>query len=268
MRVREKALSCAALAALWAGSVTSGCSNNAGGGAPPSMADSVPTLPILSVGMAALSGHVRSQDGSAVAGATVQVAETDATTMTDADGAYRLEVQSDSTVTLMATATGLAPTFRESVVIAAKATITDFDLLLLPPDRIAAINALGAPGQEATRGIMAVRLHSMDPACNIVGAQVSVWPPMGAKVIYAPADVAGGIAAPDPGVTAVAAGADIDLWLAGAFPPANGLVFTIEQPGCQLMVASPSLGGLTFPGLRHVAAAAMTQVDLFLEATP
>jgi hypothetical protein len=248
--------------------IVGGCSNNAVGTLPVVVDDSIPGMPSPRVGQAALSGHVRDADGHGVAGAALELAETDATATTSADGAYRLEVPSDSTVTIVATATGMAPTFRESVVIAAQATIADFDFVLLAPDRVAAINALAAPGQEPTRGIMAVRLHSLDPACVTAGAQLAVWPPSAAKVVYGGPSASGGLAMPDPGVTAVQAGVDVDLWLAGAYPPGNGLAFTIEQAGCRLMGASPSLGGLTFPGLRHVAAQSMTQVDLFLEATP
>jgi hypothetical protein len=245
------------------------CSNQGVVGTLPVLVDdSTPSMPMPSVSQAALSGHVRGADGVGVAGATIEVAETDGTATTDEAGAYRIVVPSNSTVTLMATAKGMAPTFRESIVVAAQADVADFDFLALPAAQITAINTLGAPGQEATRGIMAVRLHSLDPACVADGAQVAVWPPMAAKVIYGSPDASGGLARPDPQLVGVQPNADVAVWLAAVWPPGNGLTFTVAQPGCTLMADSPSMSGLTFPGQRHVAPQAMTQVDLFLGGTP
>ena len=140
--------------------------------------------------------------------------------------------------------------------------------MLLDPDRVTAVSALAAPGQEAKRGLMAVRLHTLDPACTPAGAVVTIWPAGVATVLYAAPGAPGSMTAPDPALTNVQPGADVALWLAGAFPPANDLTFTVERAGCRLAAASPSFDGLTYPGQRHVAPGAVTLADLFLEAAP
>lgn len=229
----------------------------------------VPTTPVLVVGEALVSGRVVGADGMGVPGATVLVAETDAKVTADDGGAYRIQVPSDSTVTLMASATGLAPTFRESVTVASQAMIDGFDFRLLPLDRITAANALGSPGQESTRGLMAVRLHALDAACVLAGARLSVWPPQTAKVVYSrPTATAGAMDTPDPVVDGVQPETTISAWLTAVVPPGNGITIGVEQPGCKVMTPSPSLGGLLFPGLRHVAVQSLTEVDLFLGRAP
>jgi hypothetical protein len=235
---------------------------------PVQVGESVPTMPRPTVGSVTIGGHVRDDVGSPVAGATIQVAETDARATTDADGAYRVEVPSDSTVTLSASAPGTALTFRESVVVAAGARIEGFDFALLATERVATYDALGRPGLETMRGLMAVRLHALDTACAPSGAHLSVWPPLAATIVYGAPAAPGMLGAPDPAATSVPEGADVALWLAGTMPPANDLRFDVDVPGCRLASASPSFDGLTFPGQRHVVPAALTLVDLFLERAP
>lgn len=246
------------------------CSNENVSTLPVSVADPLPAMPAPRLGSATLAGHVRDADGAPVAGATVQVTETDGRTTTDAAGAYRFDVPSDSTVTLAVRAPNMALTFTESMVLASGATVNGVDFALLAPDRVTATNALAAPGQEATRGLMAVRLHSLDPACSVAGAVVSVWPSRAATVVYAAAGATAAMPAPDPALTSVQDGADshVAAWLAGTMPPGNDLKLEVEREGCRLAAASPSLDGLTYSGQRHVAAGAVTLADLFLEATP
>src|SRR5689334_20322981 len=74
------------------------CSNEDVGTLPISVADPIPAMPAPRLGSATIAGHVRDVDGAPIAGATVQVTETDAHTTTGADGAYHLDVPSDSTV--------------------------------------------------------------------------------------------------------------------------------------------------------------------------
>ena len=226
-----------------------------------------PTMPDPMPGQASLGGVVRDANGQGVAGAVIKVAETDQTATADSSGAYQLTVPSDSTLTLKATATGMAPTFRESVSVAAGATVGDFDLLLLSSDQVTAIDTLGAPGQEMSRGAMAVKLHSLDATCVTAGALVSIFPPNAGTVVYSsPAATTGGVDMPDPTIAAVQAGTSISFWLAGALPPGNMnlLQMSVQQNGCQL-VSSPTSGSVTYPGLRQVAAGALTQADLFLQ---
>lgn len=240
---------------------------------PPRAAPDVPVMPTPSVGQAMLSGHVRASDGQPIAGASVLVAETDARAVTDEAGGYQLMVPADSTVTLMASATGRAATFRESVLVAAQATIADFDLRLLTPDELTAFGALApgaGPAQDSTRGLLAVRLHSLDPACVLAGAELSVWPPQAGTVLYSRPASAGSVALdpPDGAMANVQAGAIVQVWLAAALPPGNGLTLGVAQAGCRLLNPSPSMAGLMFPGQRHVAAQALTEADLFLGARP
>jgi Carboxypeptidase regulatory-like domain len=234
-------------------------------------------MPSLISGQASLTGRVLDSSGHGVSGATITIAETEDVATSDVDGVYRLTPISDSTLTLVTRAPGFAPTFRESVILAANATVDGFDVLLLPADELTAINTMGAPGQEATRGVMAVRLRSMDARCVLDGARVTVWPPMAAKVVYSRPGVAGTPEqpappeqpdVPDPTLQAVQPGAQIDLWLAAAMPPGNMLILGVEQEGCRLMTPAPSMAGLTMPGLRAVAAQSLTQAELFLEGAP
>jgi Carboxypeptidase regulatory-like domain len=244
--------------------VAVGCGDQRSPGTLPVTAVNPPAMPMPVVGQAMVAGRVVGVDGRGIAGATILIAETDATTTSDADGAYQLSVPSDSTVTLVATGAGLASTFRESVIVASQAVVTGFDFLLLLPDKVTAINALGVPGQEATRGVMAVRLHSMDPACLTEGAEVSVWPPLATTVVYSRPNPSGTFDEPDPDLTAVLPGARIDLWMVGTVPPGNGLVISVHKAGCSLLNQSPSIGGVVFSGQRHVLSQSITEADLFL----
>src|SRR5262249_55035056 len=73
---------------------------------PGSHALELPKPPVVMTGQAQVSGLVRDGNGNAVSGATIAVAETDASTTSDATGAYVLKVPSDSTLTLVTTAMG------------------------------------------------------------------------------------------------------------------------------------------------------------------
>jgi Carboxypeptidase regulatory-like domain len=225
---------------------------------------SLPPMPTPMPGEASVSGKVLDADGTAVSGATIKVAETDRTATSDATGVYQMMVPSDSTVTLVTSAPGFAPTFRESVLIASQAMVTGFDVLVLPLATIARMNALGAPDQTATRGLVAVRLHSLNDACLTAGAHVSVWPPKAATVIYSSPNPSGGLDEADPSLDSVQAGGHVDLWLSAAFPPGNMLLITVEQAGCQLLTPSPSMAGVIFPGSRRIDVQSLTQADLFL----
>jgi Carboxypeptidase regulatory-like domain len=221
-------------------------------------------------GQASLGGHVLDGSGRGVQGAMVKIAETDGVATSDASGAYQVAVPSDSTVTLTATAMGMASTFRESVVLASGSTVSDFDILLLSTAEMTAVNMLGQPTltamQAATRGTVAIRLHTMSATCMAAGARVTVFPTTAATVLYsAPAGTAGGLDMPDPTLQAVQAGTTIAVWLATALPPGNMLRIDVQKDGCQLMPQSPSLGGLMYPGLRSIAATALTEADLFLQ---
>jgi hypothetical protein len=245
------------------------CGTNKTEGASDGAVTNVPTMPDVMPGQATLGGHVLDANGQAVPGAVVKIAETDKTATSDASGAYQIAVPSDSTVTLTASATGMANTFRESVVLAAGTVVSNFDVLLLPTAQVTMIDMLGPAGLAATRGAVAVRLHVMSgSACVATGARVTVFPTTAATVLYsAPATVAGGLDMPDSTLKAVQAGTQIAAWLVDALPPGNMnlLRIDVQQTGCQLMPQSPSLGGLMFPGLREVAAATLTEADLFLQ---
>lgn len=224
---------------------------------------STPVMPMPMPGSASLAGRVLDADGNPVAAAAVVVAETDDTATTDTTGAYQLMVPSDSTVTVVTTAAGFAKSHRESVVIANQVMVTGFDVLLLPLDTVARLNGLAGEG-AASRGLMAVRLHSMNDACLTSGAQLSVWPPKAATIIYSRPSGSTGLDEPDVGMDRVQAGARIDAWLAGALSPGAQLQITVDKAGCRLQSPSPAMNGVLFPGLRPIGAQALTEVDLFL----
>jgi hypothetical protein len=225
---------------------------------------SIPVMPMPMSGEALLAGQVRDADGHGVAGAKVVVAETDGVATSDGDGRYVLKVPSDSTITLVTSAAGYAKTYHESVVLAAQAMVDGVDVMLLSADRVTAMNTFGAPAAPAGSGLMAIRLQSMSPTCLTAGAHISVWPPKAATVVYSRASATGGLDEPDPTVGAVQTDVRIAAWLTGTVPPGNMLTISVDQPGCQMMIRSPSMNGLVFPGQRRVDAQALTEAYLFL----
>jgi Carboxypeptidase regulatory-like domain len=242
-----------------------GCSGPSMGGGDPAPPYSVPTMPAPMPGQASLTGRVLDGGGVPVAGATVAVAETDAVATTDDEGRYALVVPSDSTLTLATSAPGFAPSFRESIVLASEAVVEGFDLLLLPDAELGAMNALGAPEQAAAGGLVAVRLHATGPDCTVDGTHLSVWPPRAATVVYSRPGEAGALDQPDPTLGEVQADTRIGAWLAATLAPASMLAIGVDKPGCSLAPGVPSLGGVSFAGLRRIAPAALTEADLFLE---
>ena len=208
---------------------------------------------------------MRDADGNGVPGATIKVAEIDRKATSDAQGLYQMAVPSDSTLTLLTVAPGFAPSYRESIVLADQATVANFDILVLPVGTVSRLNALAVPDQVTTRGLMAVRLHSLSQACVLAGAQVSIWPPQAATVMYGGPNPAGGLEEPGVGTDRVQAGTGIGVWLVGVFPPGNMLQIDVKQTGCTQLTGSPSMGGMLFPGLRRVDVQAFTQADLFFE---
>jgi hypothetical protein len=124
---------------------------------------------------------------------------------------------------------------------------------------------MAATDQVATRGLITLHLHSLSPTCAVAGAKVSVWPPLAAKVLYARPSTTGAVDEPDPTLDAVQGGGRVDVWLAGAIPPGNMFRISVEQPGCALAAAAPSVDGLQLTGLRHVDAQAFSEADLFLQ---
>lgn len=222
----------------------------------------VPEMPKPTLVEASLSGRVVGGDGQAVAGATVTVAETDRVATTDEAGRFVVAVPSDSTVTLVVTATGFAKTYAESVMLAAMSTVDGFDVLVLRPEDLTTMNTAGG---ATMGGVMAVRLRSTSPSCVTAGAHLSVWPAKSATVLYSRPDQAGALGGPDPAMDGVQAGASIDAWLLGAIMPGSVLDIHVEQAGCQVMAQPPSTNGLLFTGLRHVEAGALSQASLYLE---
>lgn len=244
-----------------------GCEDK-GSVAPPAYDSGVPVKPSPMPGQASLGGHVMDSAGAPVVGATVKIAETDAKAVTDAAGAYTLTVPSDSTVTLKAIADGFAASYRGSIVLADQVSVADFDVHMMTPAEVTNANALGGVAHPETRGLIALRLHSVADGCTTAGAHVSIYPPAAATVVYAQPAAAGAMDAPNPSIDAVQDGAAIGAWLVDVMPPANMLTITVEQSGCALAASSPSVGGLVFTGELRADAKALTVGDLFLGQTP
>lgn len=230
-------------------------------------APGVPTITVLVSKQASLGGRVLDGSGAPIAGAVVHIAETDAQVMTDASGVYQFNVAAESTLSLNASAPGKASTYRESIILAADAAINDFDIHLLTPDVIRALNGVSDASTPPTRGVVALRLHATDATCALAGARVVVSPPSAATVSYAGPASAGPLDTPDPAATNVQAGADISAWLLSAIPPGNMnlLRIDVQRDNCAIVSPSPSMGGATFPGYRQVVAGALTEADLFLQ---
>jgi hypothetical protein len=225
---------------------------------------SVPMMPMPMSGQATLGGHVLDSGGNPIAGATVIIAETDGSAVADAAGAYSMSVPSDSTLTVKATAPTFAPSYRGSIMLAAQTAIGDFDVTMLTPAEVSSANALvTSVTQPATRGLVALRLHTMSTSCTLTGAHLAVSPSGSATVVYARPSTAGGLDQPDTTADGVQDGATIGAWLLDAFPPATYAQISIAQPGCVLMAGSPSMNGMMFTGGWRAEAAAFTEADLY-----
>jgi Carboxypeptidase regulatory-like domain len=245
--------------------IAAGCGTEKPLGTSPITTGALPEMPAPVLGKAIVSGRVLDADGNGVMSATVKVAETDGSTTTDATGAFMMMVPSDSTLTIATSAAGFATSFRESIMLASQAAVSGFDVMLLRTADVSRINALGVPDQAATRGLMAIRLHSTNPTCATAGAHVTVWPPLAAKVVYGQPSTGGGLDQPDPTLGSVQTGGHIDAWLVGAIPPGNMLQIGVDQAGCTLMTQGPSVDGMIFTGQRRVDVQSLTEADLFLE---
>jgi hypothetical protein len=241
------------------GVVAAGCGAEKPIAGSPVRVGDVPTTPVAMTGTAQVSGLVRDGAGNPVAGATIKVAEVDMAATSDAGGAYALTVPADSTLTLVTTAMGFATTFRGSMILAEGSKAAGFNVMLLTAAEVTRMNT-----QAATHGLVAVHLHSMNPACITAGARVSVWPPLAATIAYGRPSATGGLDEPDPALSGVEAGAHVDAWLADAIPPGNMFEIRVDQTGCTPTQA-PSQGGLLLTGERRVDAQALTEIDLFLQ---
>src|SRR5262245_43583430 len=130
-----------------------GCGQGKNNSIDPIRKGTVPQMPKPIVGAATISGTVRDAAGGTVAGATVRVAETDATVTTNAAGAYTLTIPSDSTITLATSAPGFATSYRESIMLAHTAAATGLDVMLVPVADVNRFTALAFPAETATRGL-------------------------------------------------------------------------------------------------------------------
>jgi hypothetical protein len=226
---------------------------------------SIPSMPTPMPGKAMLTGVVRDGAGMAVGGAKLWIAETDATATSDATGAYAIDVPSDSTVTLVGSADGFAKTYEESVMLGA-GTAGSVDVRLLAPADITAKSAMAGVAAPDKRGVMAVRLRSTGAGCAAAGAQLTVYPPGAATVIYGRPGSAGGMAVPDATLASVQDGADVAAWLVAVVPPGNMLSLTIDQPHCALAAGPQTADGMMFTGQLRSDAGALTEASLFLAA--
>jgi hypothetical protein len=243
---------------------TLGCGKEKGPDSEAVGTTTIPEMPMPTFGQAAVSGVVLNQLGQPVGDATIRVAETDQSTTSDASGAYHITVRSDSTVTLAASATGFATTFRESMIVAFGAAVSGLDITLMAPPTVSAFNSMSSIAMATTRGLMAIRLHSMAAGCATTGAHLTIWPPEAGTLLYSRPDTTGGLDQPDPTVDGVQDGTTIQAWVVAAVSPGSLLQIIVQQPGCQQMPESPSINGVVFPGQRRAVPQGLTQVDLFL----
>lgn len=221
----------------------------------------VPSVPRLAPGRATLGGRVISMDGLGVPGAQVTVIETGALATTEADGAFRLGIPADSTLTLRVTAGGHAPSRTEPVLVAADSSVSDLDVLLLPAAKLAEYNQMaGRPGVAA--GVLAVRVRALSPGCTADGAVLRLAPETLGTVLYA----RGGGPATDPDRTlaAMSSSAGIAAWVVGVPPPGNQLSLIVAKPGCASPPAPVAVAERTYPGRFDVEAGGLAHATLFL----
>ena len=216
-----------------------------------------PETPTVGSDRASVTGHVLDPQGAAVAGATVTVRTSGEHATADSNGAFTLDVAANTTLTLSATAPGMAPTLLQQFLVSPGASAT-VDLPMVTTDHFKSLVAMGA---NPAGGVVAVALKSMSGGGSVAGATVALTPSLG-RVMYAPTGA--GMADPDPAMVAVMPSVAQDesyAWALGVQPHVS--IMQLAMHGVTQIAPPYALDEVTFPGTFTVDAGALTLVTLF-----
>jgi hypothetical protein len=214
-----------------------------------------PETPIVGTDRATVTGRVVDADGAALLGATVTVRATGERATTDATGAFVLDVPANTTLTLAATAPGMASTLLPQFMIDPDRS-TAFTVPMVTNARLANLVALG-PNPRG--GVVAINVKSLSGASQPAsGITIAITPSNFGKVMYAPASA--GLPDPDPGLTAMP-GDDGIAWGLGVQPHVSTM--TIAVHGATQLALPYAVDDVIWPGTFTVDAGALTLVTLF-----
>src|SRR5258707_246620 len=170
-----------------------------------------PETPVVGNDRATVTGHVMDAVGAPVAGATVTVRTSGEHATVDSAGAFTLDVPANTTLTLSATAPGMAPTLLQQFLVSPGAS----GLAEIPMITSAHFQSLVGMGSNPMGGVVAVALKSMSGYGNLAGATVGLTPSLG-RVMYAATGA--GMTDPDPTMAMVGPGDDPYAWALGVQP--------------------------------------------------
>jgi hypothetical protein len=218
----------------------------------------VPETPATGKDRAMVTGHVVDTSGAPVAGATVTVRASGEHATADSLGVFTLDVPANTTLTLAATAPGMAPTLVQQFLVSPGATGI-VDLPLVTTDHFKSLVAMGA---NPAGGVVAVALKSLSGSGSVGGATVELTPSLG-RVMYA--GTGAGMADPDPAMAAViptvAQGDESYAWALGVQPHVS--IMQLAMRGVAQLEPPYAIDDITWPGTFTVDAGALTLVTLF-----
>jgi hypothetical protein len=211
-----------------------------------------PETPIVGTDRATVTGRVVDADGAALAGATVTLRLTGERATTDSDGAFVLDVPAHTTLTVAATAPGMAPTLLPQFMLDPEHSAA-FTVPMVTSARLASLAALG-PNPDG--GVVAMTVKSLSGVRQTDLITIEIAPSSFGKVLYAPES--SGLSDPDPGLTAM--GSSL-AWGVGVQPHVSTM--TIALQGASQLALPYAVDDITWPGTFTVDAGALTLVTLF-----
>jgi hypothetical protein len=215
-----------------------------------------PETPPVGTDRAAVTGRVVDATGAALAGATVTVRATGERATTGSDGAFALDVPANTTLTLAATAPGMAPTLLPQFMLDPERSAA-FTIPMVTSARFASLVAMG-PNPKG--GVIAMTVKSLSGAPQPESLiTIEIAPSNFGKVMYAPESA--GMPDPDPALTAIGLGGDCIAWGVGVQPHVSTM--TIALHGTSQLVLPYAVDDITWPGTFTVDAGALTLVTLF-----
>ena len=213
-----------------------------------------PETPTIGNDRATVTGHIVDPSGAPVEGATVTVRTSGEHAMADSAGAFTLDVPANTTLTLSATAPGMAPTLVQQFLVSPAANAA-VEIPLVTTDHFKSLAGMGA---NPMGGVIVVALRSLSGYGSLAGATVELTPSLG-RVMYAATGA--GMADPDPAMAMVVQGDDPYAWALGVQPHVS--IMQLAMHGVSQIQPPYAIDDVTWPGTFTVDAGALTLVTLF-----
>jgi hypothetical protein len=217
-----------------------------------------PETPTIGSDRATVTGHVLDTTGAPVAGATVTVRTSGEHATVDSTGAFTLDVPANTTLTLSATAPGMAPTLLQQFLVST-GTTAQVEIPVVTTDHFKSLVAMGA---NPSGGVVAVAVRSLSGTGSAAGGTVTLTPSLG-RMMYAPASL--GMADPDAAMAAVmpaaVPGGESYAWALGVQPHVS--IMQLALHGVSQVEPPYAIDDVIWPGSFTVDAGALTLVTLF-----